>query len=284
VRIAIAVLAAAYVWSSSYDTYSLRIEHMRTVQVTAHRGASTVCPENTMAAFEEAIRQGADWIELDVRESRDGRVIVLHDESLKRTTGADSKAWELDYGEMAALDAGSGFSEAFAGERIPLLSEVIALAREEGIGLNIEIKADDHTPLLTEHVIALLQEADFLDECVITSQTYEVLRTAKEISGDVHTVYVMGFAYGAVNRLSAADGFSIRASVLSQSLVTDLHNRGIEVYAWTVDARSSITRMISLGVDHIITNNVPLARECIHSGMAGGLVQSVRRTLQELFA
>ena len=116
VGIEAAVLAASvgicsfYVYQGHKGEFNRDIEIVKTMEVTAHRGASRFFPENTMAAFQGALEAGADWIELDVHESKDGQIFVMHDKSFKRTTGVNALAWTLTYDEIAELDAGSFFS------------------------------------------------------------------------------------------------------------------------------------------------------------------------------
>ena len=92
-----------------------------------------------------------------------------------------------------------------------------------------------------------------------------------------------GVAYGAIARLKNANAFSVRSTSISRSLVRSLHNKGIDVYAWTVDSRHNINRMIDLGVDNIITNNIPLAIECINNSRTGTALAEIQRMIRELF-
>ncbi len=265
-------IGGSYLFGLSRGRFKLRIQHLGTMEVTAHRGASMFSPENTMASFRLAQEQGADWIELDVQESRDGKIFVMHDTNFLRTTGVDKGAWEMDWDEISRLDAGSFFGPEFEGEPIPLLSEVLEFAKETGIRLNIELKPSGHEKNLAGGVMDVVEEYGFEDQCVITSQSYEVIRQVKARNETIETVYVMGLAYGAINRLSEADAFSIRSTSISRSLVRDLHNRGYQVYAWTVDSRQNISRMINLEVDNIITNNVPRAIEIINDSRTNGMI------------
>ena len=277
------VLAMVMIVRDSRSRYKLRIQGLREMQVTAHRGASMFFPENTMAAFTGAVEQGCDWIELDVHESKDGQVFVMHDPNFQRTTGVTANTWEMTWEEISALDAGSFFSKDYSEERIPLLSDVLEFARETGVCLNIEIKPTGHERNLVSSVVRMVEEADLVSECVITSQAYHVIEEVKELNEEIETVYVMGLAFGAINRLTAADAFSIRATSISRSLVRNLHNRGIEIYAWTVDSRGNINRMIDVGVDNIITNNVPLAVECINTSRTGNRIVELLQLIRDLF-
>ena len=267
----------------SQNRYALRIQGLGQVQVTAHRGASMFYPENTMSAFIGAVEQGCDWIELDVQESRDGQIFVMHDTNFRRTAGIEANSWETDWADIEKMDAGSFFGKDYAGERIPLLSEVLEYAKETGVKLNIELKPTGYEKDLVGSVVRLVEEAGLTQNCVITSQAYKVVEEVKQLNEELETVYVMGLAFGAINRLTAADAFSIRATSISRSLVRNLHNRGIEVYAWTVDSRTNINRMIDIGVDNIITNNVPRAVECINTSRTGNTIAELLRMVSEAF-
>ena len=266
----------------SRTNFRLRVHGLQNMQVTAHRGASLFYPENTMPAFTGAVEQGADWIELDVQESADGMIYVMHDTSFLRTALTEGRAWETGWDEIAGMDVGSWFGPAFAGTKVPLLSEVIEFAKDTGVMLNIEIKPSGHEKNLTEKVVRLIEEEQFMGQCVITSQAYDVIKEVKELNEEIITVYVMGLAYGAINKLTSADAFSIRSTSISRSLVRDLHNRGLEVYAWTVDSRRNINRMIDFGVDNIITNNVPLAIECINDSKTNSIMLQTVKMIRDL--
>lgn len=256
------------------------IEYLRTMEITAHRGASAFYPENTMAAFVGAKDMGADWIELDVQQSRDGQIFVAHDTNFERTTGVDADTWELTYDEIAELDAGSFFSEAYAGEKIPLLSTVIEFAKENGMRLNIELKPTGHEADFEKCVVDVIRSAGFEDNCVITSQVYEVLENVKAYSEEITTVYVMSIAYGDINQLTAADHFSVEAMNVTRSMISRVHNAGKQLYAWTVNTKESITKMIEMNVDNIITDDIELARECIYESRYSSLLRELLKALE----
>lgn len=266
------VCCCFYLYGIYNHKVSVQIEYVRTMEVTAHRGASVSFPENTMAAFEGAKELGADWIELDVQQSRDGQIFVMHDTNFLRTAGVDRNTWEMDYDEIRQMDVGSFFDSRFRGECAPLLSDVIAYAKKDGIKLNIELKPTGHEQDFEQNVAKIIQAERFWEQCVITSQVYDVLEAVKAYDDRIHTVYVMSLAYGDINMLTAADHFSVEASSITEKLVSDVHNAGKEVYAWTVNTEESINRMIELNVDNIITDNVTLAKECIYLSKTSDVV------------
>lgn len=249
--------------------------------VTAHRGASRNYPENTMAAFKGAKKLGAGWIELDVQQSRDGQIFVMHDTNFKRTTGVNKNTWEMDYKEISKLDAGSFFNSSFAGEKVPLLSEVITFAKKNRIKLNIELKPSGYEHEFEQKVADIIEAENFYNNCVITSQVYEVLENVKAYNKNIQTVYVMSLAYGDINQLKAADHFSIEASSITEKMVSDVHNAGKEIYAWTVNTEESINNMISLSVDNIITDDITLAKECIFLSKTGDVIAEYVKMVTE---
>lgn len=255
--------------------YNLDIEYLRATEVTAHRGASLHAPENTMAAFEAAWDQGADWIELDVHQSSDGKVYCLHDGSFSRVTGVAKRSWELTWEEISRLDAGSRFSPAFAGEPLPLLEEAIDFAEQRGIRLNIELKPTAHDRGLEAAVADIILARGFESQCVVTCQQYTSLEKIKAYAPDLTTVYVMSVVYGNLAQLTAADHFSVAYSYITRDMVSRLHQAGKQIYAWTVDRADIMQRMIDLGVDNIITNNVSLGVATVSAAAASDIVQTL---------
>ncbi len=261
----------------------LKIEHLRKIEVTAHRGASAFYPENTMAAFVGAKEMGADWIELDVQQTKDKKIIVLHDTNLRRTTGESKNTWETDYEEIQKLDAGSFFSTEFADERIPLLEDVIKYAKDNNLKLNIELKPTGHETDFEKYVIDIIRKYDYADLCVVTSQVYDVLKNVKEYDPDITTVYVMSLAYGDITKLEYADNYSIEASSITKTLVDKVHNKGRSIYAWTINTEENIARMIDLDVDNIITDDINLAKETIYSSKTSNVIQDFIAFIERIF-
>ncbi len=272
-----------FTYSILSGKYDLNIEYVRTMEVTAHRGASVMYPENTMAAFVGAKELNSDWIELDVQQTKDKKLVVLHDSNLKRTTGVNKNTWDVTFDEIRSLDAGSFFSSEFKGEKIPSLEEVIEFAKDNNIKLNIELKPTGHEVDFEKSVVELVNKYDFASNCVVTSQAYEVLENVKKYDKNIKTVYVMSLAYGDITSLKDADSFSIEASSVTKTLVNKVHNNGKELYAWTVNTKESINDMINMNVDNIITDNITLAKEMIYESKTSNLIQEYIDFIQNLF-
>jgi glycerophosphoryl diester phosphodiesterase len=268
----VAVCCLSFGFLVSSGMLNPEVEYLRACDVTAHRGASMSYPENTMAAFRAAREMGADWVELDVQQTSDGVIVVSHDANMKRTCGVNRNVWEMSTAEVAQLDAGSRFSDEFAGERVPTLTEVAAYARTSGLRLNIEIKPTGHETDVERAVIDVVRAEGVADRCVVTSQSYAVLKRVKDLEPDIPTVYVMSIAYGDVTRLTAADHFSVEATSCTRSLVRRVHNAGGQVLAWTCNSEETIERMIDCQVDNVITDDVELARRCVQESRYSDLL------------
>ncbi len=129
-------------------------------EVQAHRGASAIAPENTIAAFRAACDEGARWVELDVALMADGVPVVIHDPTLDRTTTAKGSVGNIRSADLRTIDAGGWFDGRFAGERLPTLAETVAAAGELGLGLNVEIKQHPHHRSLTDLTQAVHRELE----------------------------------------------------------------------------------------------------------------------------
>ena len=241
-----------------------KVAILSNIKITAHRGSSLKAPENTLAEFEKAIEDMADYIELDVQQTKDGAIIVMHDPNVYRTTGVNSYVWEMTLDQIEELDAGSFFSQQYAGEKVPTLEEVIKLVKGKA-KLNIEIKPSVHDTDLTEKVVKLIKDNNFTQDCVITSFDYATLKKVKKIDSNMEVGYILSVAYGNFYNMDDIDFFSVNASFLSKITVDAIHNAGKQVHAWTVDNTVSIKNLANKGVDNIITDVPIAAKEVIYS-------------------
>ena len=235
-------LSAGAMYDAFYRGNVLAADQLREVQLTAHRGASTSAPENTMPAMEAAVDQMADFAELDVQETRDGVLVLFHDSTL--------------------VDAGGWYSEQYSGTRIPKLEDVIEYVRGRMM-LNIEIKYAGASSDLPEKVVDCIRENDFVEQCVVTSTSLSYLKRVKAADPDIYTGYILSAAYGSYYEDDAIDFISLISSSANRKLVERVHACGKEVHVWTVNKKSELERMKMIGVDNINTDRPILAREVI---------------------
>lgn len=250
----------------------------QTLEITAHRGGSHDAPENTMAAFRNALDKGADWCELDVQMSSDGVVFVMHDSSFERTCGVKKGTSDLTWDEICELDASNGWAE-YKGEHVPSLSEVIDWAKETGMKLNIELKPTGNEPAsLEQAVVDMVNEKDFKDQCWIASLNYSVLQKVKQIDPTVQTLLNMTVAYGDIATMPDADNYSLESSMVTDRIVEDVHGAGKKLAAWTVNDENNMSRVIFTGVDNLVTDEIVVAQNQA-SMLSYGRIASVFSTV-----
>ncbi len=231
--------------------------------ISAHRGASKEAPENTMPAILKAIDEGADYVEIDVRLTADGQVVLMHDENTKRTTDGKLKVEDSTYQELLTLDAGSWFSDEYRGTRIPTLAEVIECCKGK-IMLNIELKPDNNSGELEKAVAKLITDYHIENQCIVTSFNQRSLVRMKNENEDIVTGYIYTFGYSNNIEYKAMDVLSISSKYLTRDVVVGAHKKGIVVAAWTVNRKMEMRRMVAIGVDNIITDNTALAKKTIY--------------------
>ena len=233
----------------------------RDVKVTAHRGSSLKAPENSLSAIRKAIEDGADYAEIDVQETADGILVLLHDSDLMRVAGVDSRIWEVEYSQIEGLDAGSWFSPEFAGEPIPTLQQAIDLARGH-LMLNIEIKFNGHDVRLAERTAELIRENAFVDRSLITSLDNGGLQQVRAVAPEIRIGLIVSVSIGDLMKLDV-DFLSINASVATAAQVRADRKAGLETHVWTVNDQTTMARMIERGVSNIITDEPALLRRVI---------------------
>lgn len=264
IMVAALVADACYLLISFNNNPFENVAIFHETKVMAHRGASTEAPENTMAAFQKAIDDMADYIELDVQLTNNGEVIVMHDSNAYRTTGVDANIVNMTYKEVKTLDAGSWFSDEYVGENVPSLKEVLELTQGK-IKLNIELKPADNGTALAKNTVRIIEKYNMVNDCVITSFSESALKAVKTYNQEIKVGYILSAAYGDFYDMKNVDFFSVNAAFLSKRTIDAIHNSGKRVYAWTVNNKESIKNLTNKGVDVIITDNPVLARETIYS-------------------
>lgn len=255
VLVAVIIINGVYVFLNATNRVSFNVAYSTWVDITAHRGDSANAPENTMAAIKLANENGADIIEIDVRQTKDGRYILMHDENLVRTTGENERVGVLDYEYISTLDAGSYFSEEYAGEKIPTLEEVVAYAVEEDIFLNIELKPAKTDQNYEDGIVEIIEAYDYVDKCVVASINYDTIANVKKLNPDITTAYIMTMAFGEFEDLQYADIFSVRHNFVDSTMVNSIHQKGKKIYAWTANKEDDIKDLLLLDVDSIITDD-----------------------------
>lgn len=226
----------------------------QTVINCGHRGAAGHAPENTLAAIRLAMAMGAQMVEIDVQQTADDQLVLLHDDSLSRTTNGTGLLWQKHASELQTLDAGRWFSAEFAGEPLPTLAQTIALVRGK-IKLNIEVKLHGHERNIAKLVVEAIRRAGFAPECLITSFGHAVADEIKQLAPELRVGYIFGPREFREAVFSApVEVLSAHYSLVNAEFMRKARAAGKAVHVWTVNDKALMTRLIDLGVEAIITN------------------------------
>ncbi len=235
----------------------------KNIMVVAHRGASGYAPENTLSAMKKAIEMNAEMSELDVQETADGEIILLHDNTTKRTGKKDLNIWKLNYDDLKDIEVGEWFSEEYKGEPIPTLKEVIDLVKGK-MKLNIELKANKHEKMLAERSLKVVTDNEFLDQVVFTSFKFDEIRKIRALNKEAKVGYIFGKLPENVDVFTEdVDLLSAHYKTVDAEFVKKAKSNGKEVHVWTVNEPEDMKRMIELGVEAIITNYPDVLRKVL---------------------
>ena len=223
----------------------------------AHRGASGIAPENTLAAFKKAIEIGVDAVELDLHGTADGEVVVVHDASLDRTTNYHGPINQTALETVKRADAGGWFAPEFAGEPVPTLVESLECITERTVAL-LEIK----DPLIAEAVVAKIRETQTLNLTVIISFHTTVLETVRALEPRIPTGWLIGSHDNHVppeqlcQQLGALGSslLNVNHQLITAEFAYEVRRRGIALWCWTVDDVVRMREMKAFGVQGITSN------------------------------
>lgn len=252
--------------------------------VIAHRGASGQAPENTLAAVDKAAELGVQWVENDVQRTRDGELVVIHDDSLQRTTDVETvfpdrapwKVKDFTAAEIARLDAGSWFGPAYAGARVPTLEQYLRRVESHHQKLLLEIKKPELYPGIERDTLKVLANEGWLDRghvtgrLVVQSFSADSMRTVHELRPAVRTGFLGAPPIAELPTYATfVDQINPPYSALSTGYVssvhafTGAHGRALQVSTWTVDTAETARTVAAYGVDGIITNRADVVREAL---------------------
>jgi len=236
-------------------------DSMRKPVIFGHRGASRYAPENTIAAFDLAISHGAKAFELDTMLTKDGVPIVIHDDTLDRTTNGTGKVNQKNVDEIRELNAGSYFSEEFRGEKVPLLEDVLKRYQDKTL-INIELK-NYHSPNddLTKIVLGMVEFLDMLDQVIFSSFLPKNLNILRSLNNNAKTALllprgIMGYFFPtSLFKRVSPEIIHPPFDIVSRGTIIKEHRRGRSVNVWTVNELKTAHKLIDWGVDGLITDD-----------------------------
>ena len=210
----------------------------------AHRGASAYEPENTLRSFKLAFDMKADMIELDVRMSKDGHLVVIHDRTVDRTTNGHGYVKDMTLAELKKLDAGKG-------EKIPTLKEVIEVgAKKTKFAVEIKERGTE------KKAVSLIKEYNLLDDVFVISKNGEFLKNVKALEGRIRTCLITVFSCASINygRKSLADAVAPFHLFITKALVKKVQRSRLLLFTWVVDSEKRALWMKDIGINGIVTN------------------------------
>lgn len=224
--------------------------------IIAHRGAAGLAPENTLAAIRVGLAHHAPYIEIDVQRSADGVLVVIHDETIDRTSNGRGPVRDLSWAELRRLDAGSYFDPRFTGEAIPTLAEVMLLLQDKPAKLVIEIKDPHFYPAISQQILALLAEHQAQERVVVISFDRAALETFHRLAPGIP----IGLAVTKPWPIPPiAPGQTVDVFwpgvLLDPTFVYRMHRRGYTVWVWTVNSPTLMRLLAWLGVDGLTTDH-----------------------------
>jgi len=232
--------------------------------IMGHRGASKIAPENTLKAFKEAIRLKADAVEFDVQETVEGEIVIIHDYDTLRTAGTEGIVEEMTLKELKKLNFGNG-------EQIPTLLELIELAKNK-ISLNCEIKVES----ITKKIIHIFQDADILDSTIVSSFLHEELIKIQKIEPQLKLASLVPNEAGKfsdwnykkklIDYTSESNYYAINPlyKLADKQFIEYAHEKNVKVFPWTVDSGIAMRKLINMGTDGIITNDISRLKEVLN--------------------
>ncbi len=256
----ISVVAVAGFWSGAALLDQVRTEDQ--VEIIGHRGAAGLKPENTMASILQAIEDGADWVEIDVQETADGEIVVMHDSDFMKLAQVNLKIWDATMADIADIDIGSWFDPAYADQRAPLLRDVLAAAKGTPSRVLIELKYYGHDVDLENRVIAIVEDMGMADRIATMSLKYPAVLKMQQLRPDWRVGVLAATAVGDLAGLQA-DFVAVNTGIARAPVINSVGSAGKDLYVWTVNDPLEMSRMMSRGVNGLITDEPALARQVL---------------------
>ncbi len=230
------------------------------LELTAHRGAAVAAPENTLASIRAAAALGADRIEIDVMRSRDGALVLAHDVDFRRIANDPRRVADLTLEEIRDIDVGSSFDASFASERMPTLDEALAMLREEGIAvpLNVELKVNGDAVELARRTVEVLDGAGDT-ESVVTSLSLEALAAVRRLDPARRTGAILTASFGNIHRMDV-DLYSVPVNRATSGLRARARSLGREIVVWGVHDQDTLTNVALRGFGGVIAPDVEAMR------------------------
>lgn len=240
---------------------ALRTPPLTPTQIIAHRGGPNYAPENTLPAFQNAIAQGVDWLEFDVQMTQDGVLVIIHDETVDRTTDGTGAVRDLTFAQIRALDAGNG-------EKVPTFKEVVELAKANGVKILPETKSAHLYPGIEENMLQMLDEANYLDQTIIQSFEADSLDTLHRLNPNAKLCALYGLGQFSVSAPPGDAQFVCPMAemvLLNPVIIRQAHGERRQVFIWfgMLETPFLFNVMRFFGAEGLMSNDPIALREAV---------------------
>lgn len=258
VAISLVTLLCSFAFLNEFNYLPADADEDIVVQVVAHRGYSGAYPENTLSAFAGAYAHGAKTVEFDVRKTKDGELVIYHDDTLEKVNGGETTIADHTYQELLELDAGEWYSEEFARERIPTLDQVLDLLQSTNMRIFCELKDIGEDSQFAGQVYEKVQQYGLLDKVVFLSFNYDYLTGIKAINPDQPIMKLASFGKSTLPTKYPAEYYGVNMKTLTPRTVRAIHEAGSKVYSYAPETKGQMLSLQRLGVDGVITDYIDM--------------------------
>lgn len=252
--VSMVTLLCSMVFLNTFNYLPANADEDIVVQLVAHRGYSGAYPENTLSAFAGAYANGAKTVEFDVRKTKDGQLVIYHDDTLEKVNGGTSTIADHTYEELMRLDAGAWYDRQFTHERIPTLDQTLSLLQSTNMRIFCEMKDIGEDSEFAAQVYDRFEKYGLLNKVIFLSFNYDYLTDIKQIDPNQPIMKLASFGKSNLPSKYPAEYYGINMKTLTSKTVRSIHEAGGKVYAYAPETKGQMVSLQRLGVDGVITD------------------------------
>ena len=259
IAVSMVTLLCSFMFANEFDYLPANADEDIVVQIVAHRGYSGAYPENTLSAFAGAYAAGVKTVEFDVRKTKDGQLVIFHDDTLEKFTGDETSIADHTYEELLQLDAGEWYGREYRLERIPTLDQTLDLLSSTNMRIFCELKDIGEDPDFADEVYQKCADYGVLDRVVFLSFNYNYLSDIKSINATQPIMVLASFGKSNLPTKYPAEYYGVNMKTLTPKTIRAIHDAGSKVYSYAPETKGQMLSLQRLGVDGVITDYADLS-------------------------